>query len=142
MDLYNAFPQLKTEGYVKTSARDITYNCIGFAAETNLFWWPDPNGQYYWPDQVPRKCTIHAFVQAFKLIGYKQCQDDTLELKLVKVAIFANGNIPTHAARQLDDGRWTSKLGRSIDITHALRGLEGDEYGKVVQLLSKPKDSN
>ena len=119
-----------------TSAQDKSYNCIGFAAgETNRFWWPDPNGQYYWPDQAPRKCTLHAFVQAFKLIGYEQCKDGTLEPDLVKVAIFADGTKPTHAARQLKDGKWTSKLGRNIDIAHSLQGLEGNKYGKVVQYL-------
>ena len=43
------------------------------------------------------------------------------------VAIYQSGGLPTHAARQLSDGNWTSKLGPNIDITHSLSGLEGPE---------------
>lgn len=143
MDPLTAFPQLGTDGYEKASAADPTYNCVAFAAgETHRFWDPDPHGQYYWPPQAPRQYTIHALVQAFRAIGYRPCRNDAHEPELVKVAIFADGRIPKHTARQLENGRWTSKLGTSIDIEHSLRGLEGGKYGNVVQLLSKPKNSN
>lgn len=38
--------------------------------------------------------------------------------------------IPSHAARQLPNGRWTSKCGQAEDIEHDLRDLEGRLYGK------------
>jgi hypothetical protein len=44
-----------------------------------------------------------------------------------------------HAARQLTDGTWTSKLGREIDITHTLPGLEGGEYGRIAMYMRRPQ---
>jgi len=55
-----------------------------------------------------------------------------------RVALYAAADgVPTHAARQLSGGRWSSKLGRGQDIEHDLRALEGADYGKVVQLLRR-----
>lgn len=55
-----------------------------------------------------------------------------------KLAIFVNDQgTPTHAARQLPDGWWTSKLGRQIDIEHELSAIEGPAYGKVAILLAR-----
>ena len=45
--------------------------------------------------------------------------------------------IPTHAARQLRSGRWTSKLGQAEDIEHELRALEGAIHGAVVLILKR-----
>lgn len=50
----------------------------------------------------------------------------------------ANGR-PAHAARQLADGSWTSKCGRSEDIRHTLEGLAGDVYGEPTIFLSRPR---
>jgi len=35
-----------------------------------------------------------------------------------KIAIYAAGGVPTHAAKQTSDGRWKSKLGGWEDIEH------------------------
>jgi hypothetical protein len=56
-----------------------------------------------------------------------------------KIAVFANAKgVPTHAARQLASGFWTSKLGVSEDIEHRLRDLEGDIYGTVALIMKRP----
>lgn len=47
-------------------------------------------------------------------------------------------SIPTHAARQLPNGRWTSKLGFLEDIEHDLHDVAGEAYGTVVVLLKRP----
>jgi hypothetical protein len=44
---------------------------------------------------------------------------------------------PTHAAQQLSNGKWTSKLGRWQDIEHELDGLVGEMYGTVKQILKR-----
>lgn len=45
---------------------------------------------------------------------------------------------PTHAARQLPDGTWTSKLGKDVDISHdSLDGLSGDRYGTPALILRR-----
>jgi hypothetical protein len=43
----------------------------------------------------------------------------------------------TRAARQLPNGKWTSKLGRWQDIEHELDGLVGAMYGTVRQILKR-----
>jgi hypothetical protein len=55
-----------------------------------------------------------------------------------KVALFAHEDgTPTHAARQLASGRWTSKLGELEDIEHELEAVEGAAYGSVVVYLKR-----
>jgi hypothetical protein len=70
-------------------------------------------------------------------LGYEECENGDLEIGYQKVAIYAIGGSVKHMARQLPDGKWTSKLGQWVDISHALSGVEGIDYGKVVQFLKK-----
>jgi len=63
-----------------------------------------------------------------------------LEEGFERIAIFAILAQPTHAARQLENGRWTSKLGRAVDIEHELDALEGTDYGKVTQILKRRRE--
>lgn len=68
------------------------------------------------------------------------CVDSSLEAGYEKVAIFVKNSLPSHAARQLESGAWTSKLGPSHDIEHdALSGVEGSEYGSVAKILRRPR---
>ena len=140
MDILRTFPNLVVEGYQATSERSLNYNCIAWAAaEQDRWWWPDRQGQYYWPAHAPREESLRAFLIAFGTLGYEPCDSDQLEDGFEKVAIFAGPDgRPTHAARQLSNGWWTSKLGRMEDIQHALAGLHGDSYGRVAQVLRRP----
>lgn len=143
-DLGDLFPGLHGSGYALTSPHSKDYNCIAWAAgETQAWWWPDddPNNEaIHWPADVIREETLTAFVAAFATLGYQPCPDAELESGFEKVALFASDDgIPTHAARQLPSGRWTSKLGFLEDIEHGLGALEGDLYGRVVQVLRRPR---
>jgi hypothetical protein len=77
-------------------------------------------------------------VQAYETIGYSICEDGELEEGFEKIALYAtsDGEV-THAARQLSNGRWTSKLGRWEDIEHELAGLVCEMYGSVRQFLRR-----
>jgi len=79
--------------------------------------------------------------EAFQTLGYEPCGDADLEPDVEKVAVYADDNgSPTHAARQLVTGAWTSKLGREEDLEHQkLAGVEGEEYGHVVQVMRRPR---
>ena len=134
-----AFPGLHSSGYELTSPADAGYNCIAWAAgEEARWWWPDEQHQYFWPADVPRACTVDAFAQMYAHLGYERCTSAALERGLEKVAIFVNADgAPTHAARQLSTGKWTSKLGCSVDIVHALKGVEGRTYGSVALVLKR-----
>lgn len=88
--------------------------------------------------------TIEAFIGAYATVGYSQCANGAVEAGIEKVALFAiqtgNGLIPTHAARQLETGEWTSKLGRFEDICHPmLEAVNGPTYGQPICYLSRPR---
>ena len=61
-------------------------------------------------------------------VRHENCESGDLEVGFEKVAIYAQADgAPTHAARQLPDGTWTSKLGQEVDIGHTdLQGVSGD----------------
>ena len=133
------FPDLARTGYRLTSPPDPLYNCIAWAAGfTDAWWWPDPAGFDYWPAGVPRERTLAAFNQALAGVGFSPCPDDSVEPAWEKIAVYATPDGPAHAARQLPNGRWTSKLGPDDDLEHDLDGLCGAVYGSVVQLLRRP----
>jgi hypothetical protein len=136
------FPKLVDHGgYRHTSAPASSYNCIAWAAHDNQeWWWPsEDEDRTYWPAQAPREETLEAFTKAFALLGFRLCEDALHEATVEKVAFFVDGDgTPTHAARQLPNGRWTSKLGHGVDIEHDLIGLEGEIYGVVGAIMKRP----
>jgi hypothetical protein len=68
------------------------------------------------------------------------CPGEEAEPDFEKVALFADAQgKPTHAARQLSSGRWTSKLGKKEDLEHALHALSGAVYGSVVLVMKRPR---
>lgn len=139
-----SFPSLRSHGYSITSQATIEYNCIAWAAgDMGAWWWPDPMNLGYWPPSIPRKETLEAFVKAYELLGYDICKDASHEEGFEKIAIYVDSNgKPTHAARQLSSGRWTSKLGELEDIEHTtLDGLYGPTYGSVAVFMRRPSDN-
>ena len=85
--------------------------------------------------------TISAFESAFSTVGYKPCSDGRRESGYEKIVLYAEGEQPKHAARQLKNGRWTSKLGKDIDIEHKVKDLEGPCYGKVAMYFRRPEQN-
>jgi len=138
--LLRLFPSLTKQNHAITSPATSRYNCIAWAAWDSDRWWePDTFGIYYWPPNVPREATLEAYALAYGTFGYGRCSDSDLEVGFEKVAIFADtSGTPTHATRQLPNGRWTSKCGQLEDIEHGLDGLAGDEYGHVAVILKRP----
>ena len=138
--IIGAFPRLKRIAFTITSPETSEYNCIAWAAgDTRRVWWPHQSPYVFWPPAAPRKLELDAFMAAFGTLGYSPCADGTLEAGVEKVALFINQNgEPTHAARQLTTGTWTSKLGQWEDIGHSVYGLEAGDYGNVAQYLSRP----
>jgi hypothetical protein len=139
-DIENLFPRLKASAYEATSPEDTNYNCIAWAAQdTQRKWWPDAMGIGFWPAGVVREETLRAFVSAYATLGFELCDSGEVEDGFEKVAIYTDaGGEPTHAARQLANGRWTSKLGDLQDIEHDLDAVEGNRYGRVGAFLKRP----
>jgi hypothetical protein len=138
-DLEEWFPNLAQTNYKITSLRTYDYNCIAWAVEEDDRWWSPNADEYYWPEGAPTELSLTAVIQTFGLFGYTPCQTADLEPEHQKIAIYVNtGGELTHVARQLTNGKWTSKLGDWEDIEHELRGIEGEMYGSVRQILSRP----
>lgn len=136
-------PKLNPTNHEITSPFDAEYNCIAWAAgESDRWWWPDP--QYYWPnDDIG--ATIQVFERMLKGLGYRRCADGKLEPGVEKWALYVKGNPKkdsvTHGARQLEDGRWASKMGCYQDIIHLkAQDVEGPCYGKVYAFYSRPRE--
>jgi hypothetical protein len=133
----DSLPRLTATNYRITSSASWQYNCIAWAADiTDAWWWPAPGR--YWPSEAPREETIAAFLAAFASLGYQPIADSALEPAVEKLVLYAQNETPTHAARQLADGWWTSKLGPNIDIEHETPdAVTGGLYGEVVAVLGR-----
>ena len=136
MNLADLFPKLTTENHEITSPRTIRYNCIAWAAHNTERWW-QPG--VFWPvDSSREDHGIGNIVAAFQSLGFEECDDGALEEGFEKLALYGSAMMYTHVARQLPDGRWTSKLGQLEDITHATTEvIEGGDYGEVVQYMKR-----
>jgi hypothetical protein len=150
------FPNAAADGYELTSDSTSDYNCIAWAAGvTDLKWWPIDKMlrpvNVDWPDGVSTSETLDSFVAAYKTLGYKECgSNGQLTRGYEKIAIYTDfRGTPTHAARQLSDGVWTSKLGGYRDIHHtsphaieddSLAPRRNSDYGTVaIYMMRKRK---
>lgn len=145
------FENIKDDDFVITSPFDAKYNCIAHAAEDSEKWWwavdtATAGNDVFWFDDVPNQAALENFILAFRKLGYQNCENSDLEDGFEKVAIYVSikdevyspKGTPTHMARQLSDGTWTSKLGQDVDITHkSLGSIEGKTYGIVKQILKR-----
>jgi len=132
-----AFPGLRTSPWEITSPRDERYNCVGWAAgRSDRRWWPSPSPGD-WPADLPSANSVESLIALFARLGYVLGEPAVRAQSGERIAIFGHAGRPTHVARQLGDGRWTSKLGAEQDIVHELRAIEGEVYGSVVALLAR-----
>ena len=126
--LIAAFPGLGGDTDFKiTSPQNTNYNCIAWAYHFQDRWmWPGGTGTKtidgfkFWPDGIDDTEDVSAFIEAFKQKGYEQCETGDFETGYRKIALYVKKGTTqcTHAARQLNNGKWTSKLGRENDIQH------------------------
>jgi len=142
-------PFLDDLNCVETSDIDPLYNCIAWAAgETHRWWWPSlRRGISYWPLGVDRVATIPAFIHAYQTVGFQECANGDLDPGIEKIVLFARADsgilIPTHAAKQLESGSWSSKMGPLEDICHTVAGdPRGPLYGNPVRYMARPRPAS
>lgn len=135
------FPNSKIDPFLITSPDTPFYNCIAWAYGDNTKWyWPDSSNIYFWPDDIPREEKLEYFILLFEKIGFNICNTGELDNKFDKVAIYCNQlGKPTHAARQLENGFWTSKLGQHFDVTHTVFSMSNGAYGNITIYMSRKK---
>ena len=95
--------------------------------------------QRHWPQGLPRIVSLDNFIKAYETIRYEKCDDSTVEQGFEKIVIYTKDTaLPRHAARQLPNGEWTSKLGKSEDIEHVtVQVLECRDYGRPLQFMKR-----
>ena len=136
----NSLPGLRQGGFRITSPVSPNYNCVACAAgETHRWWDALPEQGAYWPPGAPPAVSLGSLTLVFQALGYEECQSAATQAGFEKIALYADQQgSPTHVARQLPSGSWTSKLGALEDIEHAsLESLEGTNYGKVVRVMRR-----
>ena len=135
--LRDLFPGLDACEWDITSPDEVCYNCVAWAVGDSSRWW-EPTTPYYWPEKAPRQYTVAAYRAAFETLGYEACESRALEAGYEKIALYGSNGEWQHAAKQLRDGTWSSKIGYLQDIMHAsLEALEGDDYGRVEVIMRR-----
>jgi hypothetical protein len=131
------FPRLTQANHRITSPASTDYNCVAWSAKDTEHWW-QPG--VYWPVVLPSdEFGLGALEQAFLALGYEVCPDGSLEAGFEKVALYGSVMLYTHAARQLPDGNWTSKLGAGEDIEHdGPEDVAGGLYDEVAEFMKRP----
>ncbi len=130
------FPRLTPENHRVTSPAAIEYNCIAWAVGDTENWW-QPG--LFWPVEAPAdEYGVDALEAAFRALGFEACDDVGPEPGFEKVALYGDGRLYTHAARQRPGGKWTSKLGKAEDIEHDTPDVvAGGLYGEVVLIMRR-----
>ena len=114
------------------------FNCIAWAfGDCSRWYWPDNNSNSFWPKTIPRANTLDNFIELFRLRKFELCDDGSFENGYIKIAIFCNSNGVTHAARQLPNGLWSSKLGPFFSVLHTIESISNGEYGDVTRFMKK-----
>ena len=137
-DLFiNEFPNLYGEGFEVVARPSERYNCIAYAAgDVTEWWWPD--GINYWPSWATLDTKMESLVEALAGLGYEQCNDSTSEDGYEKVALYEVQGEFQHAAIQMPNGRWRSKMGQGPVIEHRNpESLSGGMYGNPMTYMRK-----
>lgn len=139
--LERKFPNIKETGYKVTSSATELYNCIAWTIGRDDIWvWPGSKG--IWPTNIKRDNKLSSFVDFYQMFGYYMSENDQkFEIGYEKVAIYIDPKTEgvTHAAKQTESGKWTSKIGPYVDVEHGtLDSLAGPDYG-IVAIMMKRK---
>lgn len=141
------FPLLAGSGYLRTSDYDPSYNCVSHALGFCDRWTQPPvmpSPFIFWPPGVMVSFALDAYVELFQHYGYTICSDGKPVELVEKIALYGDlyGQF-THVAKQLENGRWTSKLGAMEDIEHPdTIHVESDGYGEARIFMERDRDQN
>ena len=121
-----SFPHIGEDAQI-TSPATPEYNCIAWALGEVDRWWEagTPPG-YFWPASIPEDHLLTSLIAALETVGFTRCDNGELEPDIEKIAVFEGDDAEyAHVAKQLPNGRWSSKLGAWEDIEHRFDALVG-----------------
>ena len=112
------------------------FNCVSYTLNisTDWMWTNDPT----WPKEIPKNLGIVSFKMLYEKYGYNICESDSYERGYDKIAFYAKGDVPLHAAKQYEH-IWRSKINTTI-VEHELDWLCGNgeyEYGDIVFIMKR-----
>jgi len=122
-----------------TSPETPEYNCFAWVTGTTDAWW-EPGRT--WPIDASTDWNVDVVLKAYESQGFARCQDGASAPGFEKIAVYCNeGGEPTHVAKQLQNGRWSSKLGTWEDVEHDLPDFEGAHpaYGQARVFMKRPR---
>ena len=127
------FPNLNVTNAKIIGPQTPTYNCIAWSLGiTNRWEWPGNK--------------VTDFDQLNGRYGYKRMKAlDFSPVKGMEKIVLYGKKVDgrwemTHQARQMPNGKWTSKLGKSNLIEHSTPDdLDGDSYGRPVAVYVRPR---
>ena len=132
-----AFPSLVSEGFEIVDLPSTHYNCIAYAAGDTTEWW-EHTRRRYWPPYATRSNSIASLREVFAGLGYEQCDDSRAEDGYRKIALYETQGVWTHAAVQMPNGAWRSKMGEGPVIEHrSPESLSGGIYGNATVYMRK-----
>ena len=138
--LIESFPNLSSEDFEFVGACTEQYNCIAYAAGDTTKWW-SPSWPYYWPPWATRDNRMESLMEAFAGLGYEQCDDSNVEDGYQKVVLYGFQGSFEHAAVQMPNGRWHSKMGQGPQIEHhSPESLSGGPYGDAMIYVRRSAD--
>ena len=137
------WPRLKKNKFHFTSEQTPYYNCFSWAMKVTNIWMD----MYYFSNKFNIKYSeldhsANGYAEILKkYFNYEICPDGSFEKNMEKVVLYENKYGEwTHIARQLDNGNWTSKLGKLEDIEHYnINCLSDGDYGNPVIYMRKQK---
>lgn len=126
-----------------TSPKKKAYNCVAWAIgisnlQIDMLYFRDA----YDLDPNTLDHSAQGYAECLtQYYGFELCDSADSEDGFEKIALFEDSRRDfTHAARLLDNGKWTSKMGTYEDIEHdTLDGVSGSFYGKPVVFMKRPK---
>lgn len=93
----------------------------------------------WWPEGVPYDENRESLVALFEYFGFESSDNNVLEDGYDKVALYADEEGWTHAARVISNNTLHSKIGTAWDIHHSDNDLFAEtEYGSIFTYMKRP----
>ena len=139
-----SFPNLRNEEFTVVDPPSDLYNCIAYAAGNTSQWW-DHTARQYWPPYATRSKRIESLQEVFAGLGFEECDDGSFGPGYQKIALYEDQGTWEHAAIQISNGAWHSKMGEGPVIEHrSPESLSDGPYGNPTvymrRAVSAPTD--